>query len=79
MGEVGKDSQGLYSEGICHIGCCEGDMKYCLSSTEHGADTGGISRSPPGGAGGGRGQKVIQQGSTAEAPAMPSAVLSSAK
>lgn len=79
MGEVGKHSQGLYSEGIYHMGCCEGDTNYCLSSTEHGADTGGMSRSPPGGAGGGRGQEMIQQGSTAEAPATLSAVLSSAK
>lgn len=33
--EIGKDSQGLYSDGTYHMSYCEGNMKDCLSNTQH--------------------------------------------
>ena len=35
--ELGKNNKGLYSEGVYHMGCCESDMKYSLSSAWHSA------------------------------------------
>lgn len=43
--ETGEDSQGLYRDGTYHMSCCEGNMKYCLSNTQHSAHTGSMWRS----------------------------------
>ena len=33
--EIGKDSRGLYSDSTYHMSYCEGNMKDCLSNTQH--------------------------------------------
>lgn len=46
--EAGRGSQGLYTDAIYHVSYCEGNMKDCLSNTQHSTHTGSMRRSRAG-------------------------------
>lgn len=68
--EIGKDSRGLYSDGTYHMSYCEGNMKDCLSNTQHKkkkerkkTPSTAPTQEVCGGAGAGE-QEMVRQGST---------------